>query len=183
VNAANPRDLSALRGGLTGLRPPPAAAAPSPIPAQPDPAPDHAPGDRPAREDRPRPRRRTPKVAAPSASTSGKRPVQVYLAATTKEAMERAANGAGVTLTEWLLDTFDRLDGELQDHFAPPAPRRSSLPPRTRVVRARSEASSSVQLRLTDEELEVLDGRAEELGVPSRSAFLARVVELGLSAD
>jgi hypothetical protein len=37
-----------------------------------------------------------------------------------------------------------------------------------------------VQLRLTSEELAAIEKLRDELGVPSRSALLARVIELGV---
>jgi hypothetical protein len=185
------RDLSALRGGLNGLRQPaPPVPSPSPPPAleeRPDErstaAPDEPTTSEPTTsEPTGRPQRSSRKPAkreAPPAS-SGKKPTPVYLAATTKTELERLARAEGATLTEWVLDRLDDFYQELGEVFGPAPTRRSPLPPRQRVVRPRTEASSTVQLRLTSEELAAIEKLRDELGVPSRSALLARVIELGV---
>lgn len=162
------RDLSGLRG--LGLRPDAPAA---PITA----APDQPGAGAPATAARPVQAAQA-KDKAPE--RAGKKGTPVYLAAATKSLLEERAKAAGVTLTEWVLDTFDDLDQDLDAAFTPAPVRRSALPPRRRVVRPRSEASSSVQLRLTGEERAVFIARQDELGVPSLSAFIARVIELGV---
>lgn len=190
------RDLSALRGGLSGLRQPaPPKPAPPPVPDQqapgrtPDPAPaDHgaaaapgAPTPAPTPETeptRPRSGRRPAKPA--SAAAAGKRPIPVYLAAGTKAQLEQLARAADVTLAEWVLDRLDEFYDELGEVFRPAPTRRSPLPPRSRIVRPRGEASTTVQLRLTGEELAAIEKLRAQLAVPSRSALLARVIELGV---
>jgi hypothetical protein len=190
------RDLSALRGGLNGLRQPaPLVPSPSPPPApeeRPDErstaAPDEPTTSEPAisepttSESTERPQRSSRKPAkreAPPAS-SGKKPTPVYLAATTKTELERLARAEGATLTEWVLDRLDDFYQELGEVFGPAPARRSPLPPRQRVVRPRTEASSTVQLRLTSDELAAIEKLRAQLEVPSRSALLARVIELGV---
>jgi hypothetical protein len=194
------RDLSALRGGLSGLRQPtPPKPAPSPVPDQrpPDPAPDPAPADHgaaaapspaapaPAAPEaaapeaaRPRPGRKPAKPA--SAPAAGKRPIPVYLAAATKTQLEQLARAEDITLAEWVLDRLDEFYDELGEVFRPAPTRRSPLPPRPRIVRPRGEASTTVQLRLTGEELAAIEKLRTQLVVPSRSALLARVIELGV---
>jgi hypothetical protein len=190
------RDLSALRGGLSGLRQP-APPKPAPPPAAPSqqhpdqqdpdlPLGDHgaaavpdAPAPAPAAEPaRPRSGRRLAKSAP--APAPGKRPIPVYLAAGTKAQLEQLARGEDSTLAEWVLDRFDEFYDELGEVFRPAPTRRSPLPPRPRIVRPRSEASTTVQLRLTGEELAAIEKLRAQLEVPSRSALLARVIELGV---
>lgn len=202
------RDLSALRGGLSGLRQP---APPQPQPQAPpqpqaqqasatgqqdpdrtpgdasDQAPERAPADQggttapdtptePAA--RPRSGRRPAKPAA--APAAGKRPIPVYLTAGTKAQLEQQARAADVTLAEWVLDRLDEFYDELGEVFRPAPARRSPLPPRPRIVRPRGEASTTVQLRLTGEELAAIEKLRAQLSAPSRSSLLARVVELGV---
>jgi hypothetical protein len=184
------RDLSALRGGLSGLRQPaPPKPAPPPTPDQQPseraPA-DHGPAAAPgaptptpeAEPTRPRSGRKPAKPA--SAAAAGKRPIPVYLAAGTKAQLEQLARAADVTLAEWVLDRLDEFYDELGEVFRPAPTRRSPLPPRSRIVRPRGEASTTVQLRLTGEELAAIEKLRAQLAVPSRSALLARVIELGV---
>lgn len=192
------RDLSALRGGLSGLRQPAhPPAAPPPIPQQ-QPATrepttrepeDREPDDRgaaapgaPVTEPSSRPQRsgRKPAKATAPAPAPGKKPVPVYLAAGTKTQLEQLARAEAITLAEWVLDRLDEYYDELGEVFRPAPTRRSPLPPRQRIVRPRSEASSTVQLRLTSDELAAIEKLRAQLEVPSRSALLARVIELGV---
>jgi hypothetical protein len=190
------RDLSALRGGLSGLRQPapptparPPASEQQPAEPAPEPAPaDHgaaaAPGASPtpaAEPARPRSGRKPakPASAAAAAPAAGKRPIPVYLTAATKAQLEQLARAADLTLAEWVLDRLDEFYDELGEVFRPAPTRRSPLPPRPRIVRPRGEASTTVQLRLTGEELAAIEKLRAQLEVPSRSALLARVIELG----
>lgn len=196
------RDLSALRGGLSGLRQPapPTTPAPSTPPPPTPQVPEQQPRSEPDDEREPvdrgaaapgaapvepssRPQRagRKPaKPAAAAASAPGKKPIPVYLAAVTKTQLEQLARAEGITLAEWVLDRLDAFYDELGEVFRPAPTRRSPLPPRQRIVRPRSEASSTVQLRLTSDEIEAIEKLRAQLGVPSRSALLARVIELGV---
>jgi hypothetical protein len=187
------RDLSALRGGLSGLRQP-APPKPAPPPATPDQQPpDRAPDPGPAPADhgaaaapsapvvepaRPRSGRKPAKPTP--APAPGKRPIPVYLAAGTKAQLEQLARAEDITLAEWVLDRLDEFYDELGEVFRPAPTRRSPLPPRPRIVRPRGEASTTVQLRLTGEELAAIEKLRAQLVVPSRSALLARVIELGV---
>lgn len=188
------RDLSALRGGLSGLRqpaPPKPIAQPAPDQQAPERAPepasaDHgaaaapgAPAPTPAAEaTRSRSGRRPAKPA--SAPAAGKRPIPVYLAAGTKAQLEQLARAEDSTLAEWVLDRLDEFYDELGEVFRPAPARRSPLPQRPRIVRPRGEASTTVQLRLTGEEVAAIEKLRAQLEVPSRSALLARVIELGV---
>lgn len=192
------RDLSALRGGLSGLRQPaPPQPDPQPAPDQqppertPEPAPaDHGVATAPvpaapapaAEATRPRSARKPAKPASASATApaAGKRPIPVYLAAGTKAQLEQLARAADVTLAEWVLDRLDEFYDELGEVFRPAPVRRSPLPQRPRIVRPRGEASTTVQLRLTGEELAAIEKLRAQLEVPSRSSLLARVIELGI---
>jgi hypothetical protein len=186
------RDLSALRGGLSGLR--------QPAPPKPAPVPEQQPTERPpiesgAAEDTEPPvteppatepparsqrsGRRPAKATAP-APAPGKRPIPFYLPAGTKSQLEQLARAADITLTEWVLDRLDEFYDELGEAFRPVPTRRSPLPPRQRLVRPRGEASTTVQLRLTNDEIAAIEKLRAQLEVPSRSALLARVVELGV---
>ena len=199
------RDLSALRGGLSGLRQPappkpasppapdqqpperrPSERAPEPAPAGHDvatapsaPIPAPSPAAEPTRQ---RSARKPAKAAsAPAAEpAAGKRPIPVYLTAATKAQLEQLAHTADLTLAEWVLDRLDEFYDELGEVFRPAPARRSPLPPRPRIVRPRGEASTTVQLRLTGEELAAIEKLRAQLEVPSRSALLARVIELGV---
>jgi hypothetical protein len=189
------RDLSALRGGLSGLRQP-TPPKPAPIPEQQpghrettDRATDHGTTDRgaadaagtPLAEPPSRSQRSGRKPAKPGAApAAGKRPIPVYLSAGTKSQLEQLAHAADTTLTEWVLDRLDEFYDELGEAFRPVPTRRSPLPPRQRLVRPRGEASTTVQLRLTSDEISAIEKLRAQLEVPSRSALLARVVELGV---
>jgi hypothetical protein len=191
------RDLSALRGGLSGLRQP-APPKPAPVPEQQ--TTERPPIERPpiesgAAEDTGTPVAETPVTEAPARSqrsgrrpakaaapapAPGKRPIPVYLPAGTKSQLEQLARAADITLTEWVLDRLDEFYDELGEAFRPVPTRRSPLPPRQRLVRPRGEASTTVQLRLTNDEIAAIEKLRAQLEVPSRSALLARVVELGV---
>jgi hypothetical protein len=190
------RDLSALRGGLSGLRQPAPPQQSAPQQSAPQPAPDQRPPERapadhgaaaapdaptPTPEAEPTRPRSGRKPAKPvSTAAAGKRPIPVYLAAGTKAQLEQLARAADVTLAEWVLDRLDEFYDDLGEVFRPAPTRRSPLPPRSRIVRPRGEASTTVQLRLTGEELAAIEKLRAQLEVPSRSALLARVIELGV---
>jgi hypothetical protein len=181
------RDLSALRGGLSGLRqpaPPKSAPVPEQQPTERPPIEGGAAEDTgtPATEPPARSQRsgRRPAKAAAPAPAPGKRPIPVYLPAGTKSQLEQLARAADITLTEWVLDRLDEFYDELGEAFRPVPTRRSPLPPRQRLVRPRGEASTTVQLRLTNDEIAAIEKLRAQLEVPSRSALLARVVELGV---
>jgi hypothetical protein len=111
-----------------------------------------------------------------------KRGTIAYLPAELKTRMEEAARLAHQTYTEWFLNQFDDLYEELADQFEPPPQRRSPLPARARARRRRVGLgpSTMVQLRLTGEELAAIDERRDQLGAPSRSEFVTRIIELGV---
>lgn len=115
-------------------------------------------------------------------AASAKRGTIAYLPAELKTRLEDAARRAEQTYTEWFLDQFDVLYDELVHEFEPPTQRRSPLPPRARARRRRVGLgpSTMVQLRLTGEELAAIDERWEQLGAPSRSEFVTRIIELGI---
>jgi len=138
------------------------------------PAPPIEPSSRPQR-----PGRKPAKPAA-VAPAPGKKPIPVYLAAVTKTQLEQLARAEDITLAEWVLDRLDEFYDELGEVFRRAPTRRSPLPPRQRIVRPRSEASSTVQLRLTSDELTAIEKLRAQLEVSSRSALLARVIELGV---
>jgi hypothetical protein len=122
--------------------------------------------------------RKTAKAAP--APAAGKRPIPVYLPAGTKAQLEQSARAEDITLAEWVLDRLDEFYDELGEVFRQAPTRRSPLPPRPRIIRPRGEVSTTVQLRLTGEELATIEKLRAELAVPSRSALLARVIELGV---
>lgn len=170
------RDLSALRSISR-----PAAVVPDPTPAT---------EVTPPKPRKPRKPRQEPQLpAAPSGAYGPRRTVTVYLAATLKEEVAAAAAAAKSTIAEWVLDQLDQLDTPdeqgrvpLDTAFAAQRTTRTSgLPARTRQARPRSVAGSSLQLKLTGEERQYIEGRVEATGAASVSAFLARVCELGLN--
>lgn len=124
---------------------------------------------------------RTPAPA--NVPVSPKRGTIAYLPAELKAQMEDAARRAQQTYTDWFLDQFDVLYDELAEEFEPPQQRRSPLPVRARARRRRVGLgpSTMVQLRLTREELAAIDERREQLGAPSRSEFVTRIIERGIA--
>lgn len=178
------RDLSALKKspGLRALQPDPVpadeAAAESPQDlTQPAPLEEESPPTtRPAA-------RSTHRIPAPVDPRSPKRGTIAYLPTELKARLEDAARGAQQTYTEWFLDQFDLLYDELVKEFEPPQQRRSPLPVRARGRRRRVGLgpATMVQLRLTREELAAIDERCEQLGAPSRSEFVTRIIELGVA--
>lgn len=179
------RDLSALTqppsraAGLAGLMPPrpdPPARAPEPVDV------DVAPVEQDSTTAPTRPRRAAPKRKADTnTSSAAKRAVPVYLAGPLFARLKDAAAAAGSTYSDWFLDAYERVHEQLGERFVQPPRRSSGLPPRA-PQRRRVDTPTPVQLRLTGEELQVLERKRAELGDPSRSAFVSEVVELGLAA-
>lgn len=186
------RDLSALKKspGIRALRPDAAPIGQKPVPA--DAAQDPADPERhektPAEAASPQPRQAPRAKAAhrnPApvvAAAGGKRGTIAYLPAEVKARLEVAARDAAQTYTEWFLDQFDALYDQLAEEFTPPQQRRSPLPARAKAPRRRVGLgpSTMLQLRLTGDELAAIDERRAQLGGPSRSEFVTRIIELGI---
>jgi hypothetical protein len=187
------RDLSALKKspGIRALRPDAASIEQRPKPVDPPLDPADSEQQEKERTDVPSPqfrrgaprsedaRRNLPPVAA---ATGGKRGTIAYLPAEVKARLEVVARDATQTYTEWFLYQFDALYDQLAEEFTPPPQRRSPLPARTRPPRRRigPGPSTMLQLRLTSEELAAIDERRAQLGGPSRSEFITRIIELGI---
>lgn len=185
------RDLSALKRspGLRALRPDTAPTERNPIPADPprDPADSHHHNDKtltepPIQSRQPPPSTPAHPDPAPAPPAGGKRGTIAYLPTDVKARLEVVAQQAAQTYTEWFLDQFDALYDQLADEFTPPPQRRSPLPARARAPRRRVSLgpSTMLQLRLTSDELAAIDERRAQLGGPSRSEFVTRIIELGI---
>lgn len=193
MNASAPRgsgrDLSALKNspGLRALRSD--AAAVTPAPADPLRDPDDPQHDEVTSTE---PSLRHSELAShptnegrdrvSTVATGAKRGTIAYLPIEVKARLEVATRAAAHTYTEWFLDQFDALYDQLVDEFPPPRQRRSPLPTRARPPRRRVGLgpSTMLQLRLTTEELAAIDERRAQLGGPSRSEFITRIIELGI---
>jgi hypothetical protein len=186
------RDLSALKKspGLRALRHDAAPIEQKPKPADPtlDPA-DPEQHEELAEVSPAQPGRGTPRSTAAhqdpppvAAAAGGKRGTIAYLPAEVKARLEIAARDAAQTYTEWFLYQFDALYDQLAEEFTPPPQRRSPLPARARAPRRRvgPGPSTMLQLRLTSGELAAIDERRAQLGGPSRSEFITRIIELGI---
>jgi len=184
------RDLSALKKspGIRALRPDAASIEqkPQPLDLTPDPAdsdqheqPSDETQQQPARAPRSKDAHQDLSPVAPA--TGGKRGTIAYLPAEVKARLEVAARTAAQTYTEWFLYQFDALYDQLAEEFTPPPQRRSPLPARARAPRRRigPGPSTMLQLRLTSEELAAIDERRAQLGGPSRSEFITRIIEIG----
>lgn len=108
-----------------------------------------------------------------------KRPYPVYLPGALADRLKEVA---GVTsYAGWVLDAYRHVHGRLADVFGLPAsPDDSGLPPRPRSPRRRVEKPTALQLRMTEQEIDVLERKRAELGGPSKSEFITAVVELHL---
>jgi hypothetical protein len=186
------RDLSALKKspGIRALRSDAASIEQKPKPLDPtlDPADSEQDAKKLADASPPQPRRAPRSKAAHqdlppvAAVTGGKRGTIAYLPAEVKARLEVVAHDAAQTYTEWFLYQFDAFYDQLAEEFTPPPQRRSPLPARARAPRRRigPGPSTMLQLRLTSEELAAIDERRAQLGSPSRSEFITRVIELGI---
>lgn len=182
------RDLSGLKRspGIRALRPDAAALGPQLVSedAAQDPAGPERNEKPPVEVSSPQPGR-PPRAEAvhrdPAPAAGGKRGTIAYLPAEVKARLEVVARDAAQTYTEWFLDQFDALYDELAEEFTPPSPRRSPLPVRARAPRRRVGLGplTMLQLRLTGDELAAIDERRMQLGGPSRSEFVTRIIELG----
>lgn len=136
-----------------------------------------SPRGRSARRPSPRPR------AAALLPDDQTRPVPAYLPADLRAEVLRVCRANGLTLAEWLLDTYDRVFERLDATYgAGPeaaAPRRSGLPPR-RTRRRNDAVSVQMQFGLTGAELRVLEEHMARLEVGSRSEFFTVIAQMGL---
>jgi len=154
---------------------------------------ERAPDPVPAVEPEPPRPRRAKKAAAKDAETvdeqqlgeqeedlDRKGAVPIYLPGPLFAQMKAAAAAAGETYSDWFLDVYARVEPVLADQFPTTAARAAvGLPPR-KLVRRRVDTPTPVQLRLSQNELAVLEAKRNQIGSPSRSAFATAVVELGL---
>jgi hypothetical protein len=122
--------------------------------------------------------RAKPKKAKPPAPAGRKRPYSAYLPGSLADRLKEAAGTT--SYAEWVLDAYRRVHTRLEEVFGPPAADDSGLPPRPRPPRRHVERLTSIQLRLTEQEIDVLERKRAELGGPSKSEFITAVVELHL---
>lgn len=183
---ADRRDLSNLTAPTpraAGLTLPPRRTAPATPPHADDAGsarevePEVEPGviDVPVRE---KTERAKPKKALPPAPAGRKRPYPAYLPGPLTDRLKEAAGTT--SYAEWVLDAYRRVHTRLEEVFGPPAADDSGLPPRPRPPRRHVERLTSIQLRLTEQEIDVLERKRAELGGPSKSEFITALVELRL---
>lgn len=182
---ADRRDLSNLTAPpprAAGLTLPPRRTAPTTTPhadagSAREVEPEVEPGfiDVPVRE---KTERAKPKKAKPPAPAGRKRPYSAYLPGSLADRLKEAAGTT--SYAEWVLDAYRRVHTRLEEVFGPPAADDSGLPPRPRPPRRHVERLTSIQLRLTEQEIDVLERKRAELGGPSKSEFITALVELGL---
>lgn len=183
------RDLSALTrkrsSGLAGKlgapaeRPAPAAVSNPP----PEPTEEQPPALEQVVEEPtpPPPRRRTsrkPVEQGPKTEESWrKRSWPVYLPGPVRQAITETKGGR--SNGEWFLDAFEAVNEQLPDRFPDAAARRAAgLPPRTPRPRSGVEDPKETPLRLTGEEIAVVEARRVELGSPNRSEYATVIAEL-----
>lgn len=118
-----------------------------------------------------------------SEAAAAKVPVIVYVPADLLRRLREITVRDATSYGAWFLDRFDEFYDELATIYQPPAERRSPLPPRRRESRRRVDTPTQLQLRITGDELAVIDQRMAELGAPSRSEFVTAVIKLGVQAD
>lgn len=183
------RDLSALtRKRTSGLAGKLGAPAERPAPAA-VPDPPHQPtADSPAPAQvvdgpaQPQPRRRASRKPAeptsPRAEESWrKRSWPVYLPGPVRQAITETKGGR--SNGEWFLDAFEAVNDQLPDRFPAAAARRATgLPPRSPRPRSSVENPKETPLRLTGEEIDVVEARRVELGSPNRSEYATVIAEL-----
>lgn len=173
------RDLSALTGGRAGALAGKLTPRPAPTPAaEPTTEQEPAPAPPPATPP-PRPRRRTAPTVAAGAESWRKQSWPAYIPAPLLERIR--ADVEDRTLGEWLLDAYEAVHDRLPARFPQRTPT-AGLPPRTRRPRRGTGGLVEVQLRLTRAEVAVLEQRMDDLGGPSRSAFVTAVAELYLGS-
>lgn len=119
----------------------------------------------------------------PAAKRAGKWNVSVYVPAAVKVCLQAEKERTGLPYTAILAATFDRVDPmELhswlhQDQPATSGPRTGMPPSETW---GRRGGGDQLQLRMTTEQREWLDGQVAYFHAPSRSALVAAVLRLGL---
>lgn len=173
---------------LSSAPPPPRPAEPANEVEVPEPAPptDAAPEPEAARR-APAKRSTTSKPKrAPTAPTVPvplrDQPVtQMRIPAALFERVRAAKNETGDTHETWFLDAFDAVSDQLDDEYGPGPQRRTRMPVRRRRTRRPTgDPLVAYPLRLTDEEIEVLQERAAEVGPPSMADFVTTIVRLRL---
>jgi hypothetical protein len=108
--------------------------------------------------------------------------IGVYLTPLTLERAREATLERRITYTDLLVEAFDHVtDAQLTAEFAPIAPLVQGKVMPTRVRRRRGTAGIQMNLRLSREQREWLDGKVVDLGAPSRSALVAEALRLHLN--
>ena len=123
--------------------------------------------------------------AVRSPATSGLRGVAVYLDEDTVTWLRSTATSSGGTYSEVVLDAFERQAGQFDALLADPAPQQPAgalFRPRRRRTTAGPKPKVQVQLRLTADELAVIDNLVEKHRAPSRTALVSAVLRAAASA-
>jgi hypothetical protein len=127
-------------------------------------------------------KRARPPKRKPAEKPAGRTKLQytAYFPLPVVEAIERDL--AGRSWSEWFLDAFRAHHHELDDRFDKGVPGDDSgLPARPRGARKAVDRPTPKQLRLTAEEIAVLESKREKVGSPNRSEFLTVLAELHLA--
>jgi hypothetical protein len=185
---------------LSSAPPPPRPAEPTPEVAVPAPGPPAEPG--PARE--PEPATASAETASSLRPAPAKRPAtsrpkrapapptaliplrdqpvtQMRIPAALFERLRQAKSKTGDTHETWFLDAFDAVSDQLDEVYGPGPQRRTRMPVRRRRTRRpTNDLLVAYPLRLTDEEIAVLQERAAEVGPPSMAEFVTTIVQLRL---
>lgn len=129
--------------------------------------------------ERPKP---APRRAAARPEPAGTTPItQTRIPASLFALVREAKAATGDTHETWFLDAYDAVDDQLPDVYQPAAARRTKMPVRRRRTRRPStDPLASYPLRLTPEEVAVLEERAAELQPPSLADFVTTIVRLRL---
>ena len=142
------------------------------------PARDPQPTPEPPRE---RVTRTRPTPAAEPGPVRVQRITQTRIPAALFERARAAKEASGDTHETWFLDAFDAVDDQLPAAYPPAAERRTRMPVRKRRTRRPStDPLVAYPLRLTAEEIAVLEERIAELEPPSLADFVTTVVRLRL---
>lgn len=142
------------------------------------PAPPPAPVPVPRKPATPRPKPTPPVEVQTDASmrlTQPKIPSQLF------ERVRAAKDASGDTHETWFLDAYDAVSEQLDEVYRPGPARRTTMPMRRRRTRRPTgDPLVSYPLRLTAEEIAVLEERAAQLQPPSMADMITAIVKLRL---
>lgn len=144
-----------------------------PLPPAPTPLPVRAP----AAEDDPDTASTQPKAKV----RRGVRVIAARIPASLFEQLNLVRSRTGDTHEMWFLKALDAVWDELSERYQPQQERSSRVPiPQRRARRPSRDPLAQYPLRLTEEQAEVLERRAEELRPTSMAEFVTTIVRLRL---